>query len=226
MGTNVGLMSKLTAIFLSGFVLWIASIGQASATGVGSVECGSLANAYGPFDYRTASQDKKNLVERPHFIDQNIAIMRGQTRARQNHVMGDLDYTLRAFPNHHGALMAIDRLGRLMKTERPLLQHYKLECYYIRGLRMADDDPMLYYLYGMYLQHRGRKIEAREKIERAVEIFEAKDGQMTPNILYNLGLAYFEFGAYDEAAAYARRAADGGYTLPGLKNKLKRVGRW
>lgn len=140
--------------------------------------------------------------------------------------MDDLDYTLRVFPNHPGALMAIERLGRMLKTEKPPASTYKLECYYIRAIKMAEDDPMVYYVYGMYLQRRGRKSEAREKIDRAVELFQAEGGYLSPNMLYNLGLSYFELGAYDEAESYARRAAEGGFTLPGLKRKLNGVGRW
>lgn len=209
------------------FVALVAAIRSPVAlAAVGSAECGSLENGVGPYDYRSTATNIKRLVERPHFDDQNVAVMRGQTRARGNEVMDDLHYTLRAFPNHPGALVAIDRLGRLMKTEKPFARAYKLECYYIRGQRMANDDPMVYYSYGMYLNNRGRKAEAKIQFDKAVELYAAKEDSMTPNMLYNLGLVYFEFGAYDEALSYAQRAAERGYTLPGLKTKLKGVGRW
>lgn len=211
---------------IRGIFLFCACWGQLSLGATEDMQCGSLQNAYGPFDYRTASADKKILVEAPHYNDQSIAVMQGKVIARGNQVMDDLHYTLRVFPNHPGALMAIDRLGKIMKTEKPFHRAYKIECYYIRGVRMAKDDPMVYYLYGMYLQHRGRKVEAREKVEEAVGLFQKGQSEVTPNMLYNLGLAYFEFGEYDEAASYARRAAEGGFTLPGLKNKLKGVGHW
>lgn len=206
-------------------IVWTGWNSNAFAT-VEDIECGSLDNAFGPFDYRTASTYNKNLVEIPHFNDQYMAVMRGQTRARGNEVMDDLHYTLRVFPNHHGSLVAIDRLGRLMKSEKPHPRAYKLECYYIRGIRMAKDDPVVYYLFGLYLQHRGRKAEARQKIEYAVELFDASEENISPNLLYNLGLVFFEFGAYDKAADYAQQAAERGFDLPGLINKLKKIGRW
>lgn len=214
------------AVLLASISLGALGWALPASAGVEDIECGSLENAFGPFDYRTASEFNKRLVEKPHFIDQNSAIMRGQLRARDNHVMDDLHYTLRVFPNHHGALMAIDRVGRLTRSERPLSKAYKLECYYLRGIRMASDDAMVYYLYGMYLQHRGHKAEARQKVDRSVELFEEKEDGMSPNVLYNLGLAFFEFGEYDQAANYARRAAERGFILPGLRKKLQRVGRW
>lgn len=227
MRTINGLWCQVRPLVLSVAILlwsvgWIPTVGAA----VEDIECGSLENAFGPFDYRTATAFNKKLVEGPHFVDQNAAVMQGKLNARGNHVMDDLHYTLRVFPNHHGALMAIDRLGRMTKTEKPFHRAYKLECYYLRGIRMAKDDPMVHYLYGLYLQHRGRKTDARQMIEKSVELFEANEDGMSPNVLYNLGLTYFEFGAYDQAAIYARRAAEGNFTLPGLKNKLKSVGRW
>jgi tetratricopeptide (TPR) repeat protein len=214
-----------------GLKYWCAVLVAVSAipksiAAVDGIECGSLDNAYGPYDYRTATNDIKRLVERPHFDDQNAAVNRGQTRARENEVMNDLDYTLRALPNHPGALAAIDRLGKLMKTEKPSRRAYKLECYYIRGERMANDDPMVYYTYGMYLNVRGRKAEAREKIEKVVELYATKGFNMTPNMQYNIGLVFFDLGAYDESQRYAQQAYEQGYSLPGLKNKLKSVGRW
>lgn len=53
----------------------------------------------------------------------------------------------------------------------------------------------------------------------------ATEGQ-SPEIKYNLGLILLEMGDIDGALEQAHLAYAGGYPLPGLKNKLKRLGRW
>ena len=53
---------------------------------------------------------------------------------------GDLDYTLRAFPNHHVALMAMAKLGEKQKTARPAGAKYGVECYFQRAVSFRGDD--------------------------------------------------------------------------------------
>ena len=43
-------------------------------------------------------------------------------------------------------------------------------------------------------------------------------------LVYNIGLAYFEMGKLDKAKEYAQQAYDNKFPLPGLKNKLKEKG--
>jgi len=45
-------------------------------------------------------------------------------------------------------------------------------------------------------------------------------------ISYNLGLICLELKDFDAATTYAKRAYELGYPLPGLKNKLQKLGRW
>lgn len=65
--------------------------------------CGSLQNAFGPFDYRdpAARAESLQVVERYHFTADVEMLRRGKASAN---VLDDLNYTLRAFPNHHRAL--------------------------------------------------------------------------------------------------------------------------
>jgi tetratricopeptide (TPR) repeat protein len=46
------------------------------------------------------------------------------------------------------------------------------------------------------------------------------------NIHYNLGLAYFELKDYEKATEQAKLAYGLGHPLTGLRDKLKRQGRW
>ena len=71
--------------------------------------CGVLQNAYGPFDYRDPVSKRDNLpiVESFHFTPDVESLRHG----RSGSVLGDLRYTLRAFPNHHRALKSMARYG-------------------------------------------------------------------------------------------------------------------
>ena len=46
------------------------------------------------------------------------------------------------------------------------------------------------------------------------------------NIHYNLGLALIEVGRVDDALMHAQLAYKAGFPLPGLREKLKRMGKW
>ena len=97
-------------------------------------ECGELANAYGPYDYRS-SRDKLAIVEAAHFTPDVEALRSGST----GQLGGDIDYTLRASPNHPRALIAMANLGRRMNSEQPPGAKYTLACYFDRAVRFADD---------------------------------------------------------------------------------------
>jgi tetratricopeptide (TPR) repeat protein len=51
-------------------------------------------------------------------------------------------------------------------------------------------------------------------------------GGTSAEIQYTLGLIYFELNDKENALAYARKAYDKNYPLPGLQQKLKRAGYW
>ncbi|CAL95865.1 tetratricopeptide repeat protein [Azoarcus olearius] len=174
--------------------------------------CGSLENGYGPFDYRTQRASLR-VVETYHFGPK-------QENAMSN-VGGDLDYTLRASPNHHRALMAMLKYANRTKKATPPGMQFTVECYLIRGETFRADDPMVKVLFGMYLVRAGRGKEAIQKLEAAREL-----EHDNANVNYNLGLAYFDLREYDKALDSAHRAYAAGFPLPGLRDKLKRAGKW
>lgn len=174
--------------------------------------CGSLENAYGPYDYRT-HHHKLRIVEQYHFGPK-------QEQALSN-VGGDLDYTLRASPNHHRALAAMVKYAARTKQPIPPGMQFTVECYLIRGEAFRPDDAMVKVLFGMYLVKAGRSKEAMQKLEAARE-----SDQDNANVNYNLGLAYFDMREYDKALDSAHRAYAAGFPLPGLRDKLKRAGKW
>jgi tetratricopeptide (TPR) repeat protein len=179
-------------------------------------ECGSLENAYGPFDYRT-SKPRLHVVEAYHFTADVEALRSGNTSS----VGGDIDYTLRASPNHHRALNAMMNLAFKERAAKPRGAHYTVDCYFDRAIRFAPNDGEVKVLYGVYLARTNRKRDAVVALEDAL-----KYEQANPNAYYNLGLVYFDLKNYPEALKNAQRAYQLGSQLPGLRDKLKAAGEW
>lgn len=185
----------------------------------GEIECGNpFKNHFGPFDYTTASPADIQIVEKHHFTQKVESLKGGNTSITPG---GDLNYTLNVFPNHHRALMAMIKLTRKEKTNRPRDMRYSIECRFERAERFAPNDAMVKSLHGIYLMQVGRNTDATAKLEEALS--HAGDNA---NIHYNLGLAYFELKDYDKALASAHKAYQLGFQFPGLRSKLEKVGKW
>ncbi len=205
------------------FVALAAGCGAAAADqAVNAFACGDLRppGQYGPFDYRVISGQIRHLVEDYHFTPDIELLRRGNTSALPG---GDLDYTLRAFPNSPRALLSVSRYVTKMKTERPPGLRFVAECYYERAIRFVPDDPMPRLLYASYLRDRKRLAEARTQLDQA----EGLRGDPTNfDFDYNLGLLYYDVGVYDKSVDAAKRAYALGAPLPALMNKLKASGKW
>lgn len=178
--------------------------------------CGSLQNAYGPYDYRF-DKDKLSIVEVNHFTPEVANLISGTT----GRLGGDIGYTLRAFPNHPGALMSMVRLGEKEKTEKPSGSRYTVECWLYRAVRFRDNDATVKMIYATYLAKKGSNAEALKHLNEAVQL-----GEDSANLQYNIGLIYFSLGKFDEALTHAHLAYQEGFPLPGLRDKLKRAGKW
>ena len=178
--------------------------------------CGPLSNGYGPFDYRT-HRAQLQVVEAHHFDAGVESLQRGKS----SHLGGDLDYTLRASPNHARALMAMARLSEREKKAKPHGANYTIDCYFDRAVRFAPNDPTVLTLYAIHLNKKGKKTEAIAQLETA-----EKHVGRSPNIAYNMGLVYLDLNDFDNALKYAHIAYEGGFPLPGLRNMLKRAGKW
>jgi tetratricopeptide (TPR) repeat protein len=178
--------------------------------------CGSLENGYGPFDYYT-HRDKLPIVERHHFTA-DVEFLR-------KHLTGpfgaDIDYTLRAFPNHPRALGAMIRLGELEQRELPAGARYSIYCYIERAIRFRPNDGNAQLMMATFLLKKGRGDEAAVHLERAVALA-GDDG----NLHYNLGLAFYRLQRWDEALIHAHTAYRLGFDLPGLRKLLTAAGKW
>ncbi|MDD5297600.1 MAG: tetratricopeptide repeat protein [Rhodocyclaceae bacterium] len=180
--------------------------------------CGllSYSGQYGPYDYRV---DKGNLpiVEGAHFTPDVEALRHGKSAP----LGGDIDYTLRAFPNHHRALLSMMKLGERLNVNKVPGANWNVECYFDRAIRWRPDDGTVRMIYGVWLVKHGRGKDSIPQLEKAAEL----DGDV-PNVTYNLGLVYLDLKDYDKALRYAQKAYMAGFPLPGLRDKLKAVGKW
>jgi tetratricopeptide (TPR) repeat protein len=98
---------------------------------------------------------------------------------------------------------------------------YTVECWFERGARFQPDDPMVKALYGVYLVRKARPQEGAAMLQAALRL--AGDNA---NVHYNLGLAFFDLKQYENSLQSAHRAYALGFPLPGLRDKLKRAGKW
>ena len=189
--------------------------------------CGSLENGFGPFDYRAergktdgsgTHEYKLHLVESTHFTVPVEALTRGNKAVDPG---PDIDYTLRAFPNHHRALMAVMRLGERTKPRRPVGLRYDYDCYLERAVRFAPDDPIARMIYATHLGKVGRQAEAVGHLDYATTL--AADSPFTH---YNLGLIFHDLKMYDKSLARAHRAIELGFPKTELRDLLTAVGQW
>lgn len=195
-------------------ILALTSVFSAQAQEMNA--CGSLENAYGPFDYYV-DKDKLPVVERHHFTP-NVEFLRKELTSTFG---GDIDYTLRAFPNHPRALATMIRLGEREESERPRGANYTIYCYLDRAIRFRPEDGAARLMLGTYLVRHKRRSEATEHLEAAV-----RNAGENANLHYNLGLVLFDLQDYEKALWHAQKAYALGYDLPGLRKKLESAGKW
>lgn len=185
---------------------------------------------FGPFDYRNAEPGIISKVENAHFtseIQRNA--MRGEWKASNGSTWFNIDYTLRALPNHPRALYMLGtfelQLGKFNEEAwRELTRRSEYApsiCYFQRAARLAPDDAGVPNSLGILLHRAGKQEEALNAFERAVKL-----APNAPEAHYNLGLSQFALGQYEQAAASARRAYELGYRKQDLKVKLQRKGHW
>lgn len=181
--------------------------------------CTGGAQGFGPYDYTNPAHrgGKLSIVESRHFTPTVERLQGGKSSL----LLNDLDYTLRAFPNHHRALFALIRFftepGHTMAGAGKLGS--QPECYLQRALRFKPDDGKVSLLYGLYLHKLGKLAEAEPYYRSAVKLM-----PRSAEAHYNLGLLLTDMERYKEAVPEAHLAYRLGYPLSGLRRRLAAAG--
>ena len=174
---------------------------------------------FGPFDYNQSVKYAKQIdvVERTHFTPEVETLKHGSA----GRLAADLNYTIRAIPNHHRALDSISRLS--IRLNRPLIPDMQcsVDGFFERAIRFTPNDAWVHLAYGVHL-YRWKKLAQAEGELLKAEKLAPNEG----NIAYNLGLLYVDLKQWDKAMTYAEKAYAEGYSLPGLKNMLVSAGKW
>jgi tetratricopeptide (TPR) repeat protein len=214
------LMNKKCTLW-SPFFLFLVSAVSTTASAKMPLECGTLANHYGPYNYANLEHRRTKLpvVEHAHFTNKVEQLISGESGT----IEGDLDYTLRTFPNHHRALAAFSNQERAQKRVNPEYKtgYFTVNCYFLRAIANAPDDPVVYLLYGIYNDRLKLFDKAEENYLKSIEL-----NSKSSSAHYNLGLLYYRMARYDQSLKHAKIAYSRRFPLPGLMNKLKKSGHW
>ena len=204
--------SKNSAATFLGLLIF-TSVKLASAQAVPG--CGNLQSQgqFGPFDYYDpeAKGVSLSLVEGRHFTPEVEQLVRGKTSVSP---IEDLDYTLRAFPNHPRALNAVARWA-LQGGSFQTAMVPSADCYFRRAIAFRPEDAIAHMLFGTYLWKRGKDSEAAIQYEEAFRL-----APTSAEVNYNAGLFFLKQGDLARAKKHAEVAYAGGYPLPGLRNKI------
>lgn len=220
MSTNSKILvgNQLARLLFAGFILMECSFVHGQVQSEAST-CGPLKppGQYGPWDYRT-DVEKLEIVLRRHFTPAVEALIRGSSAETPG---SDIDYTLRAIPNNHRALISMMRLGDKEKTPQPNGSRYTVECWFERALQFQPDDSIVRMIYSTYLGKQGRVDDAKAQLKTATAY--AKDSAFTH---FNIGLHYFDLKDYEHALVQAHQAMLLGFSRTELRDKLQEVGKW
>jgi len=216
-------------LLLSGFSLAVLADGSGGsgrpAPWVGQTfwgeECQGSRIPFGPYDYTEREKYKSQLfiTEEYHYTKRIANLQQDSTTAAIN----DIQYTLMAWPNHHGALYSAFQYRKMVRGSWPQNANSAtpVECHLMRAINFAPNDPIPYMIQGLLLHDFEHYDEALESFRKA--------NKLMPNdviTLYNMGLTLVALEKYKEAVKVAQQVYSTDFPLPGLKNKLSSAGYW
>jgi tetratricopeptide (TPR) repeat protein len=180
--------------------------------------CQGVSGGVGPFDYRKSQGSAALANVEGHHFNANVEHLR---KGISSTIEGDLDYTIRAFPNHSRALYSIMRWW-WAHAKPPITEFPPPECYLQRAIAFTPDDANNHKLLGLYYHKAGRLEDALASYQTAEKLING----VSIELFYNMGLLYLSLEDHQHAVEYAQKAYAGGYPLPGLRNMLVRGGHW
>jgi hypothetical protein len=188
-------------------------------------QCGHFRGHFGPMDFRTAHPHDRRVVEEFHFDMEIRTFLAGQLSGRNmagtSEVVWGFLYTLRSFPNHPTALLALDQLGRRLRSESPQGIDFPVECWFMRAFMIAPDDPTVRALYGAYLAHRGRTEEAIMNLQIG-----EKSTRQSAAVQHQIGLAWVHLKQWERAQRVAMRLKKLGFQLDVVAREVEKAKRW
>jgi tetratricopeptide (TPR) repeat protein len=137
--------------------------------------------------------------------------------ARYPQALEQFEFILNYYPNHPVVLRLVSDM--CMKARS---RYCKIaEDWFEKGLARNPNAGTTHLLHGFHL-HRTRQVkEAVKAYQRAVELQpNSRDAH------YNLGLAYADLKEYELANRHAQRSYQLGANMPGLRNRLEKLGKW
>jgi len=164
--------------------------------------------------YLATAQNRGDLlhnVEKYH-LPQGLEKLRQKKYRR---AWEDFDFILRYYPNHPKGLLYMSDLS--LRMNKPV----QAEKYFQKAFKLYPGYADTHALYGIFLQKSGKLDEAIRQYKKALSL--APDSSETH---YNLGLALYNKGDYEGALQHARVAYQLGFPLPGLRKKLRKIGKW
>ncbi|NDP41166.1 MAG: tetratricopeptide repeat protein [Aromatoleum sp.] len=141
---------------------------------------------------------------------------RGTVTRQYESAVGDCAFILRYFPNHPKALLSLADNCLAWKNPR-----CNPDPFFEQAVAVNPKAAGTYVAKGIYLERAQRVDEAVASLEQAIVL-----DPDSMNAHYNLGLAYMDAKKYERANEHAQRAYALGAPVPGLRERLKKVGYW
>jgi tetratricopeptide (TPR) repeat protein len=202
-----------------------SALAQSRQFGCGPIQA---EGQFGPYDYRPdkfvaggpfkTHEGLLNIVERAHFTPEVEAGIRGKSSSRAT---GDISYTLRAFPNHHRALIAMANISIREGVDKPNGSSYTIDCWFQRAIAWRSDDVIVRLIYASHLTKTKRLKEAQAQADFAAA--NAGDNAFTH---LNVGLVYYNMGNFEQALQHAHKSIALGLNNMTLKDLLVKEGKW
>ena len=128
------------------------------------------------------------------------------------------EFILRYYPNHPQTLFALSELCQKWKT--PACDGIA-DRWFQRAVERNPEAAPSHLVQAMHLHRKNKLDDAVKSYKRAIEL-----APNSVNAHYNLGLAYTDLKQYDQANLHAQKSYSLGVTLPGLRARLEKVGKW
>lgn len=184
--------------------------------------CPELSNSTGKYWNYLHQTDKRTnaklkMIEKHHFSEGVENLTQGITTKP----IGDINFVLAHFPNHHRALHSAMKYRLRHKKWPKDSKGQPAECYYQNAIAFSPRDVKVHVQYAL-LQYKFKRYEgALKSYKRAIAL--SPGDQL---LEYNVGLTLTKLKRYKQANEVARKVYATGFPLPGLRNILKSAGQW